>query len=269
VKVGYVYDPIYLKHDTGKHPENSNRLLAIMRYLERTGPWQQLVSIKPEAATIEELSSVHEKQYISEVKELAAKGGGQIDQDTVVSAGSYEAARYAAGGVIKAVDAVMDGGVDSVFALVRPPGHHATVGRGMGFCLFNNVAVAAEYALHKYNMERIAIIDFDVHHGNGTQDAFYNNPGVLYISTHQSPHYPGTGRIDETGEGEAAGATVNIPLPEGCGDEQYKEVFERVVAPVVRRFKPRLMLSAVSSPGLLWYPPVTMAIGLTGWPVCS
>ena len=249
MKIGYVYDPIYLKHDTGKHPENANRLLAIMRYLERTGPWQQLVSVKPEAATIEELSLVHEKQYISKVRELAVKGGGQLDQDTVVSADSYEAARYAAGGVIKAVDAIMDGGMDSVFALVRPPGHHATAGRGMGFCLFNNVVVAAEYALHKYNMERIAIIDFDVHHGNGTQDAFYNNPGVLYISTHQYPHYPGTGRMNETGEGEALGTTVNIPLPEGCGDGQYKEVFERIIVPAARRFKPRLIMVSAGYDG--------------------
>lgn len=249
MKVGFVYDPVYLKHDTGKHPENANRLLAIMRYLERTGPWQQLVSIKPEAATIEELSLVHERQYISEVRELAEKGGGQLDTDTVVSADSYEAARYAAGGVIKAVDAVVDGDMDSVFALVRPPGHHATAGKGMGFCLFNNVAVAAKYALHKYNIERIAIIDFDVHHGNGTQDAFYNNPDVLYISTHQSPHYPGTGSIGETGGGEAKGTTVNIPLPVGCGDKQYKEAFERVIIPVIRRFKPRLIMVSAGYDG--------------------
>ncbi|MFH1662345.1 MAG: histone deacetylase [Chloroflexota bacterium] len=249
MKVGFVYDPVYLKHDTGKHPENANRLLAIMRYLERTGPWQQLVSIKPKAATIEELSLVHERKYISEVRELAEKGGGQLDLDTVVSADSYEAACYAAGGVITGVDAVIDGGMDSVFALVRPPGHHATGGRGMGFCLFNNVAVAAKYALHKYNMERIAIIDFDIHHGNGTQDAFYSNPGVLYISTHQSPHYLGTGRIDETGEGKARGTTVNIPLPAGCGDKQYKEVFERIIVPVIRRFKPQLIMVSAGYDG--------------------
>ncbi len=249
LKVGFVYDPIYLKHDTGQHPENSNRLLAIMRYLERTGPWQQLISVKPEAATVEELSLVHEKRYISEVRELAEKGGGQLDPDTVVSADSYKAAIYAAGGVIKATDAVMKGDMDSVFALVRPPGHHATAGRGMGFCLFNNVAVAAEYALHTYKLERIAIIDFDVHHGNGTQEAFYSNPAVLYISTHQSPHYPGTGRMDETGEGAATGTTLNIPLPIGCGDVQYKEVFEQVIAPVVRRFKPRLIMVSAGYDG--------------------
>jgi acetoin utilization deacetylase AcuC-like enzyme len=249
LKVGFVYDPIYLKHDTGQHPENSNRLLAIMRYLERTGPWQQLVSVKAEAATVEELSLVHEKRYISEVQELAEKGGGQLDPDTVVSVDSYKAAVYAAGGVIKATDVVMKGDMDSVFALVRPPGHHAIAGRGMGFCLFNNVAVAAEYALHTYKLERIAIIDFDVHHGNGTQEAFYSNPAVLYISTHQSPHYPGTGRMDETGEAAATGTTLNIPLPAGCGDVQYKEVFEQVIAPVVRRFKPRLIMVSAGYDG--------------------
>jgi acetoin utilization deacetylase AcuC-like enzyme len=249
LKVGFVYDPVYLKHDTGQHPENPNRLLAIMRYLERTGPWQQLTSLKPRAATVEELSLVHKKRYISEVRELAEKGGGQLDADTVVSVDSYKVAVFAAGGVIKAADAVIDGGMDSVFALVRPPGHHATSGRGMGFCLFNNVAVAAEYALHKYNLGRIAILDFDVHHGNGTQDAFYNNPAVLYISMHQSPHYPGTGGIDEKGEGAAAGTTLNIPLPAACGDRQYEEVFQQVIAPVVRRFKPQLILVSAGYDG--------------------
>ena len=242
MKVGFVYDPIYLKHDTGQHPENANRLKAIMRYLERAGPWQQLVPVKPRAATIQELSLVHDRKYISHIQEVADKGGGWLDPDTVVSADSYEVARYAAGGVIKATDTVMTGELDSVFALVRPPGHHAGTQRAMGFCLFNNVAIAAKYALKKYGLERIAIIDFDVHHGNGTQAAFYGNPGVLYISAHQSPHYPGTGSIDEIGDGRARGTTVNVPLPAGCGDSEYQRVFEQVIVPVVTRFKPQLIL---------------------------
>jgi acetoin utilization deacetylase AcuC-like enzyme len=249
MKVGFVYDPVYLKHDTGQHPENANRLLAIMRYLERTGPWQQLISIKPEAATVQHLSLVHKKHYISEVQKLAEKGGGQLDSDTIVSADSYEAAISAVGGVIKATDVVIGGDMVSIFALVRPPGHHATVGRGMGFCLFNNVAVAARYALNKHKLNRIAIIDFDVHHGNGIQDAFYDDARVLYISTHQSHYYPGTGRIDETGEGVARGATVNIPLPAGCGDKEYKEVFMQVIVPVVRRFKPQLIMVSAGYDG--------------------
>jgi acetoin utilization deacetylase AcuC-like enzyme len=242
VKVGFVYDPIYLKHDTGSHPENAKRVLTIMRYLERTGPWQQLSLIKPEAATKRELSLVHTEQYISEVQELAEKGGGQLDLDTVVSTDSYKTAIYAVGGVIKATDVVIGGDMHSVFALVRPPGHHATASRGMGFCLFNNVAIATKYALIEHKLDRIAIIDFDVHHGNGTQDVFYNDVGVLYISTHQSSYYPGTGSIDETGEGLARGTTVNIPLPAGCGDREYEEVFLQIIIPVVRRFQPQLII---------------------------
>jgi acetoin utilization deacetylase AcuC-like enzyme len=185
---------------------------------------------------------VHDSQYISYIREFAEKGGGQLDPDTLMSADSYEVARYAAGGVIKATDVVMAGELDSVFALVRPPGHHATARQAMGFCLFNNIAIGAKYALHKYGLERIAIIDFDVHHGNGTQEAFYNDPGVLYISTHEYPHYPGTGSIDEIGNGTAKGTTVNIPLPAGCGDNEYQKVFEQIVAPVVRRFSPQLIM---------------------------
>jgi len=158
---------------------------------------------------------------------------------------SYEVARYAAGGVITATDAVFDGKVDSAFALVRPPGHHATPEHAMGFCLFNNLAIATRYALKKRNLERIAIIDFDVHHGNGTQDTFYKSPDVLYTSTHESPFYPGTGSVAETGSGTGKGTTVNIPLPAGCGDTEYSLVFEQIIKPAVRRFKPQfIMVSA-------------------------
>jgi len=242
MEVGYVYDPIYLKHDTGGHVENANRLEAIISHLEQTGLKQQLTHIKPRAATVEELSLVHHKQYISHIQDAAQRGGGWLDADTVMSPDSYEAAIYAAGGAIRATEAVMDGELDSAFALVRPPGHHATSQRAMGFCLFNNVAIAAKYALAKYKLERILIIDFDVHHGNGTQATFYDNPQVLYISTHEYPFYPGTGDIDETGIGEARGTTVNIPLPAGCGDEEYISVFEQIIAPAARRFNPRLIL---------------------------
>ncbi len=242
MKVGFVYDPIYLKHDAGQHIENANRLRAIIRFVERAGPWQQLVPVTPDAATVEDISLVHDRQYISYIGEFSEKGGGQITPDTVMSADSYEVARYAAGGVIKATETVMAGELDSVFALVRPPGHHATAGHAMGFCLFNNVAIAAKYALNRYGLERIAIIDFDVHHGNGTQEAFYNEPKVLYLSTHQSNYYPGTGSMDETGGGIARGTTVNVPLPAGCGDDEYQKVFEQIVVPIVRRFNPQLIM---------------------------
>ncbi|MFC2063212.1 histone deacetylase [Chloroflexota bacterium] len=242
MKVGYVYDPIYLNHDAGQHPENAARLEAIITHLEQTGLIRQLTPITPRAATEEELALVHHRQYITHLQEAARQGGGYLDADTVMSAGSYEAARYAAGGLIRASDAVMQGDVDSAFAFVRPPGHHATATRAMGFCLFNNIAVAARHTLDSYNLERIAIVDFDVHHGNGTQEAFYDDPRVLYISTHQSHHYPGTGYPDETGSGVGRGTTVNIPLPAGCGDSEYRLAFEEIVVPAVRRFGPQFIL---------------------------
>ncbi len=242
MKAGYVYDPIYLKHDTGQHVENAERLEAIISHLERTGLRQQLTPIKPRAATTEELSLVHHNQYIAYVQARAKRGGGWLDADTAISPDSYQAAIYAAGGVIRATEAVMDGEVGSAFALVRPPGHHATPQQAMGFCLFNNVAIAAKYALAKYKLEHILIVDFDVHHGNGTQATFYDNPQVLYISTHQYPFYPGTGSIDETGSGEAKGTTINVPLPPGSGDTEYLQVFEQIVIPATKRFNPQLIL---------------------------
>ncbi len=242
MKVGYVYDPIYLKHDTGGHVENAGRLEAIISHLEQTGLKQQLTLIKPRPASAEEIALVHDKQYISHIQEAAQRGGGWLDADTVTSPDSYQAAIYAAGGVIKATEMVMDGEVNSAFALVRPPGHHALAYQAMGFCLFNNVAIAAKYALAKYKLERIMIIDFDVHHGNGTQETFYDDPQVLYLSTHEYPFYPGTGGTGETGSGAGEGTTVNIPLPAGCGDNEYLSVFEQIATPVAKRFNPGLIL---------------------------
>ena len=242
MQVGFVYDPIYLQHNTGQHVENATRLEAMIAYLEQTQLKQQLTSIKPRPATMEELSRAHHEPHISHVQEVAQRGGGWLDADTVMSPGSYNAALYAAGGAIRATEAVMSGEITSAFALVRPPGHHATSQRAMGFCLFNNVAITAKYILATYKLDRILIIDFDVHHGNGTQEIFYDNPQVLYISTHQYPFYPGTGNIEEIGFGEAKGTTINIPLPSGCGDNEYLSVFEQIIVPAVKRFNPQFML---------------------------
>ncbi len=242
MKSGFVYDPIYLKHDTGGHPESSRRLEAIISHLEQTGLKQRLTPIKPRPATIGELTLVHHESHVAHVKEVAQRGGGWLDPDTVISPGSYDAALYAAGGAIEAVEAVVGGEVSSAFALVRPPGHHATERQAKGFCLFNNLAIAARHALERLKLERLVIIDFDVHHGNGTQEAFYDNPNVLYMSTHQYPHYPGTGRVEETGNGIAEGTTVNIPLPAWCGDAEYEQVFEQIIVPAARRFEPQLIL---------------------------
>ena len=242
MKVGLLYDPIYLEHDTDGHVENASRLVQIMSYLEESHLNERMVRLQPRPASIEELSLIHTEEHISHIQSQAQKGGGWLDADTVISPASYEVALYAAGGAIKAVEAVMDGEVDSAFALVRPPGHHATTHRAMGFCLFNNLAIAAKYALSKYKLDRIAIIDFDVHHGNGTQQTFYDDPQVLYVSTHEYPLYPGTGRAEETGTGAGKGTTINMPLPAGCGDAEYLLVFEQIVTPAVRRFNPELIL---------------------------
>jgi acetoin utilization deacetylase AcuC-like enzyme len=240
--VGYIYDPVYLHHETGDHPENRQRLEAIVSLMERSGLKKRLTLIKPRPAAIEELALVHHKTYIARIEEMGRKGGGYIDSETIMSPGSYKAARYAAGGTLAAIDAVMKDKVSAAFALVRPPGHHATPGQGMGFCIFNNVAIAAKYAMRKYSLTRLAIIDFDVHHGNGTQEAFAEDPAVLYVSTHQYPHYPGSGGIGETGTGRAAGTKVNIPLPRGCGDAEYERVFKEIIVPITRRFRPGLIL---------------------------
>ncbi len=242
MKIGYIYDPIYLQHDTGYHVENSARLTTTMSYLEKTGLLTQLKAIKPRAATVDEIAAVHDRQYIAYLEYVAKKGGAWLEVDTVMSSKSYDAAVYAAGGVIVATDEVMESKVKNAFALVRPPGHHATLDRAMGFCIFNNIAIAAKYALSRYKLDRIAIIDFDVHHGNGTQDAFNSDPRVLYVSTHQYPHYPGTGAAEDTGAPEGKGTILNIPLPAASGDNEYSTVFEKIIVPVVRRYQPQLIM---------------------------
>jgi len=242
MKAGLVYDPIYLEHDTGDHVENSQRLVAAMSYLKETGIKEKLTCLPARPALLEELEMIHAPEYISYVKSKAEKGGGWLDPDTVMSPKSYEAALYAAGGLMVAVEAVMRGEVDNAFALVRPPGHHAIRDRAMGFCIFNNIAIAAKFALSKFSLNRVLIADFDVHHGNGTQDAFYVDPKVLYFSTHQYPFYPGTGWMDETGMGEGEGTTVNFPMSAGWGDEEYLRAFNEVLVPVARRFQPQLIL---------------------------
>jgi len=242
MKAGLVYHPIYLEHDTGDHVENPRRLVTAVSYLKETGIKEKLTCLPPRPALLEELEMIHAPEYISYVKSKAEKGGGWLDPDTVMSPKSYEAALYAAGGLMVAVEAVMKGEVDNAFALVRPPGHHAIHDRAMGFCIFNNVAIAAKFALSKFSLNRVLIADFDVHHGNGTQDAFYADPKVLYFSTHQYPFYPGTGWMDETGTGKGEGTTVNFPMAAGWGDEEYLRAFNEVLVPVARRFQPQLIL---------------------------
>ncbi len=239
---GYVYDPIFLEHDTGQNPENARRLEAVISDLDRKGIRQRLKAIPARPATLDELKTVHQAEYVARIEAYCRQGGGWWDDDTLMSAGSYKAALYAAGGSIAAIQAVMNEDVSSAFALVRPPGHHATENNAMGFCLFNNIAIAANYALKNRKLERVLIMDFDVHHGNGTQEAFIRNPYVLYISVHQYPFFPGTGYLTGLGWGNETGTAINIPLCAGCGDNEYKLVFDEIVIPSVRRFKPEIIL---------------------------
>jgi acetoin utilization deacetylase AcuC-like enzyme len=238
-RAGYVYDPLYLEHDLPGHPESAGRLRAIIAFLEAQGLLAQLQLIVARDATVEEIALIHSQALIDGVRDAAAAGGQRwLDVDTYVVSQSYAAALRSAGGVLAATDAVLAGEADSAFCLVRPPGHHAGPSYTMGFCLFNNIAITAAYALANRGVERVAIVDFDVHHGNGTQDAFVRDPRVLYFSTHQHPFYPGTGNWDETG----AGNIVNVPLPRGCGDAEYIAAYRDVCAPVLRRFRPELVL---------------------------
>jgi acetoin utilization deacetylase AcuC-like enzyme len=240
-RVGYVYDPLYLEHELPGHPERPDRLRAIMSHLEESGLLAQMTRVEARDATTHELRFVHTESLIEAVASTAGVTKHRFDADTYASARSYEAALRAAGGILAATEAVLRGDFDSTFCLVRPPGHHATPDRAMGFCLFNNVAVAVARALEEPGIERVAIIDIDVHHGNGTQDIFYDDPRVLYFSTHQFPHYPGTGHWTETGSGEGDGTTINVPLPAGSGDEIYRRCYSAVCAPAVRRFRPQLI----------------------------
>jgi len=241
-RVGYVYDPLYLEHEVPGHPESPGRLQAIVSHLEESGLLGRMVEVPPRQASEEEIRLVHTQEHVERVRSAAQGAHSWLDVDTYVVPRSFEAAMLAAGGVLAATDAVLSGDLDSVFCFVRPPGHHATPDRAMGFCLFNNVAIAAAHAVQRRGLERVAIVDIDVHHGNGTQDAFYADPRVLYFSTHQFPFYPGSGGWDETGSGPGTGATVNVPLPRGCGDDQYRRAYEDVCAPALRRFRPQLLL---------------------------
>jgi acetoin utilization deacetylase AcuC-like enzyme len=236
-KVGLVYSDEYLKHDTGNHPESSKRLEAILSLLEEKNVLKYLTFINPRKADLREIEYIHSPSYFQEVRKICQEGGGFLDSDTPVSSESFEVALLAAGGVFSAIDRVVDG-LDSAFCLIRPPGHHALREKGMGFCVFNNVALGAKYGKDEHRLKKVLIIDWDVHHGNGTQEAFYRDPSVLYFSLHCYPHYPGTGNIKEIGEGEGKGYTVNIPLSPGCGDSDYIYIFEEILLPITKEFKP-------------------------------
>ena len=239
-KVGYIYDPIYLKHDTGEtHPENYKRFVSIEEHVKPLK--EKLIHIKPRKATAQDITMVHDTYYPQEIMDLCSGGGTYLDPDTVCSAYSYEAASYAAGAGLEAIDRIKSGEVERVFAAVRPPGHHAEEARAMGFCIFNNIAIAARYA-QKQGYEKVFIIDFDAHHGNGTQRIFYEDGTVFYFSTHQYPFYPGTGSADEKGKGKGYGYTYNVPLPAWTGDSVYEDIYSTTLPSLINGFKPDIIL---------------------------
>ena len=239
---GLVLDERFLLHRAPyEHPEHPGRLTAIAARLEKEGLFTLCERVAARPATDDELSSVHTRDHIRSIDATARREFTQIDPDTYASGDSAAAARLAAGGLVDLTLAVWRGELSNGFALLRPPGHHAEAGQAMGFCLFNNVAVAAR-AARSAGSSRILIVDWDVHHGNGTQNTFWDDPSVLYFSTHQYPFYPGTGSLEETGGPSAPGRNVNIPWPAGMGDPEYIEVFDRVVLPLARGFEPDLVL---------------------------
>jgi acetoin utilization deacetylase AcuC-like enzyme len=234
-----VRHPSSFEHDTGGHPENARRVTAIEKAMSERD-WLGMELVEAPAATREQLGRVHSASHIDVIEELAERGGGPIDLDTVASAGSWEAALHAAGGAVHAAERLLaEGGW--AFCGLRPPGHHAERDRAMGFCLFNNVAVAAAHATAELAVERVLVLDWDVHHGNGTEAIFYGSPGVLYSSIHQSPLYPGTGAVTDFGSGEGEGYTVNLPVPPGSGPDEFLSLVQGVVVPIAREWRPGLI----------------------------
>ena len=242
-RVGIIRDHRFLQHDPGPaHPESPRRLEVLDAALNEAATRPLFVEVAPRAATVEELLWNHTPDYVEHVRSACAHGLHSLDPDTAVGPGSWDAALLAAGGVFSGLDALARGEIEVGIALVRPPGHHAEADRAMGFCLFNNVALGAHYARRVLGFGRVMIVDWDVHHGNGTQRSFYANPSVLFTSLHQFPHYPGTGPLGEIGTDAGERYTVNIPLRAGGDDEVYAAAFDRIILPVGRAFRPDLIL---------------------------
>jgi len=254
-RTAIIFTPKYYEHSTGQdHPESSKRLKAVMRELKKLNLFSATSRcnlVEPKLARIKDLELVHDPEHIKLVKRICNSGGGLLDLgDTVVSSKSFEVARYAVGGALKAVDLVFNKKFQNAFALVRPPGHHAGPYYAAGFCVFNNIAIAAAHLIRRCNFERVLILDIDAHHGNGTQEIFYNTKKVLYISLHEDPReFPGTGFVDEIGEDEGLGYNVNVPFPFRVGDIEYLKAFDEIVVPITRQYAPQFVLASVGYDG--------------------
>lgn len=242
LRTGVVLDSRYQDHYTGRnHPERPERIVALLARCE-TYQRPGLKRFAPRPAQPQEICLVHDSTHLDRVAATAGKSYFAFDADTPVSAQSYDTALLAVGGLLTLLEAIMTGDIDNGFALVRPPGHHAERNRAMGFCLFNTAAIGAQYLRKRFGLQRVLIMDWDVHHGNGTQHSFYDDPGVLYVSTHQYPYYPGTGAAEEVGRGAGEGYTVNLPIPAGWGDIEYQELFQCVIDPICRQFDPQFVI---------------------------
>ncbi len=240
--MAFVYfDPLFLHHETGSHPENAERIRDLPDYLSRLGLWQRCRTPFWEPVKRAVLARVHYPRYIDEIWSLAKSGGGEADPDTIVSPSSFDVALKAVGAVCHATMTILQGEDRQALCLVRPPGHHALADRAMGFCIFNNVAVAARMAVELFELERVLIVDWDIHHGNGTQEIFWEDPHVAFFSIHRWPFYPGTGRAEETGAGAGAGTTCNVPVPFGISRKQYLDTFAAHLHPFAKKMRPQLI----------------------------
>ncbi|NNG27774.1 MAG: histone deacetylase, partial [Ignavibacteriaceae bacterium] len=264
-KTGIVYDPIFLKHTQPGHPENANRLNAIINNLESNNLLPLLEKVPSRIATIEELCYCHSENYIKRVKEVCLEGGGYLDADTYVTEFSFDAATTAVGSLIDLTNKVCSGSSNNGYALVRPPGHHALTGSGMGFCIFGNAAIAVKAALKNFNVENVAIVDIDVHHGNGTEAMVKDDPNILYISTHQFPYYPGTGGKTKVGSDVAAGTVLNIPLEPGIGDEGFQRIYNELIIPKLEEFNPNIIIVSAGYDAHWNDPLANLNLSLTGY----
>ncbi len=265
MKTGVAFDSIFLRHNQPGHPENAKRLESIMSSLESKNLLEKMIDIKSRKAEIDEIAECHTQSYIDYVKEFCEKGGGYFDPDTYSNSYSFNAAQVAIGTSIDLTKAVVTGELKNGFALLRPPGHHALASRSMGFCLFGNISIAAKLSLNQSGIEKVAIVDFDVHHGNGTQALVGDDPKILFISSHQYPFYPGTGSINEIGTGKAENTILNIPLEVGVGDAEFKIIYEEIIIPSLIRFQPDLILVSAGYDAHKDDPLANLNLSLTGF----